>query len=104
MDLVVTSGGQDTGTMTSAEPGKMFQWTLCARLLPDLVSSRSKYLMNLNKFSALENVSPLIWCSWWRLIHHTHHTIAHSLLLTDLATVTQQCYSVALKIVWLENK
>ena len=53
-------GDQDTGTMTRAEPGKMFQWTLCARLLPDLVSSRSKYLMNLNKFSALENVSPLI--------------------------------------------
>ena len=56
----VVSGDQDTGTMTRAEPGKMFQWTLCARLLPDLVSSRSKYLMNLNKFSALENVSPLI--------------------------------------------
>ena len=54
--------------------------------LPDLVSSRSKYLMNLNNFSALENVSPLIRArggDWYITLSHT------VFLLTDVATVTQ---------------
>ena len=60
--------------------------SLCEAPLPDLVSSRSKYLMNLNNFSALENVSPLIRArggDWYITLSHT------VFLLTDVATVTQ---------------
>ena len=54
------SGDQDTGTMTTGAGENVSMESLCEALLPDLVSGRSKYLMNLNNFSALENVSPLI--------------------------------------------
>ena len=60
MVSVVTSGDQDTGTMTTGAGENVSMESLCEAPLPDLVSSRSKYLMNLNNFSALENVSPLI--------------------------------------------
>ena len=54
------AGDQDTGTMTTGAGANVSMESLCEALLPDLVSGRSKYLMNLNNFSALENVSPLI--------------------------------------------
>ena len=46
--------------MTTGAGENVSMQSLCEALLPDLVSGRSKYLMNLNNFSALENVSPLI--------------------------------------------